>query len=330
MQAMVLTSYGGPEVLRPSTAPDPVPGPDDVLVAVRAAGINHGDTAQRQGRYPPPEPRPAVEIPGLEFAGTVLAIGERVRRHQVGARVFGLLPGGGYAERIITHERLAMPVPEGLSWEEAAAVPEAYLTAFDALFAQAGLRLGEALLVHAVTSGLGIAALQLALATGARVFGTSRSAEKCRRARAMGVTAAVEMADATTDFAASVAAANDGRGMDVVLDLVGGGYLARNLAVLAPGGRMVTLALKTGARAELDLGLLMGKRLHLLGSTLRPRPIEEKIDLTIQFERRILPLLAAGTLRPVLDRVLPWEQAPEAHRLIEASALVGKVVLRVG
>lgn len=329
-QAHVLTAYGAPEVLRLSAAPDPEPGPDELLVAVRAAGVNHGDTAQRQGRYAPPEPRPAVEIPGLEFSGEVLATGPRVRRHRVGERVCGLLPGGGYAERVVTHERLAMRLPGALSWEQGAAIPEAYLTAFDALFAQAELRPGEALLIHAVASGVGLAALQLAQAAGARVFGTSRQAVKCRRAEDLGATATVEVGRPETDFAAPIIAANGGRGVDVVLDLVGGAYLGRNLAVLAEGGRMVTLALKAGARAELDLGVVMAKRLRLSGSTLRPRPIEEKIALSTDFERRILPLFAAGTLRPVLDRVLPWEQAAEAHRLIEAGALVGKVVLRVG
>jgi len=330
MRAYVLRAYGGPEVLRLSEAPDPVPGPDDVLVAVHAAGVNHGDTAQRQGRYPPPEPRPPRGIPGLEFAGEVLATGDRVRRHRVGDRVFGLLPGGGYAERVATHERLALAIPEGMPWTDAAAIPEVYLTAYDALFRQAGLRAGEAVLIHAVASGVGTAALQMALAAGATVYGTSRSSEKCRRALGMGAAAAVDMGDGAWDFAATIVAAHAGRPVDVVLDLVGGAYLARNLAVLGTGGRMVTLALKGGARAEVDLGLVMARRLRLSGSTLRPRPIEEKIALTVEFERLMLPLFGAERLRAVVDRVLPWTEAAEAHRLIEDSALVGKVVLEVG
>jgi len=329
MRAHILTEYGGPEVLRLSEAPDPTPGPDEVLVAVTAASVNNADTAERRGRYPPPEPRPAHHIPGLDFAGRVLAVGRRAHRHRVGDRVFGLLPGGGYAECVVTHERMAMAVPPGLSDEEAAAVPEVYLTAYDALFHQAGLRMGESVLIHAVASGVGIAALQMARAAGATVYGTSRSEEKCRRAQAFGAAAAVDTGEADRDFAATIVAANGGRGVDVVLDMVGGAYLARNLAVLAPGGRMVTLALKAGARAELDLGALMQKRLRLHGSTLRSRPIEEKIALTAEFERTVLPLFAAGALRPVLDRVLPWTEAPEAHRVIEEGLVVGKVVLRM-
>lgn len=329
MHAYILTEFGGPEVLRLSEAPDPLPGPEEVLVAVRAASVNHADTAERAGHYPPPEPRPPQQIPGLDFAGTVLAVGERVRRHRVGDRVFGLLSGGGYADLVATHERMAMPVPSALSDEEAAAIPEAHLTAYDALFRQAGLRMGESVLVHAVSSGVGLAALQLATAAGAVVFGTSRSAEKCRRAEALGAARALEMADPARDFAAELTAATGGRGVDVVLDMVGAAYLSRNLAVLAPGGRMVTLALKTGARAELDMGLLMGRRLWLHGSALRPRPVEEKMALTAEFEQRVLPLLAAGRLRPVIDRVLPFAEAAQAHRLIEAGAVVGKVVLRV-
>ncbi len=328
MRAYVLSTYGGPEVLGFSETPDPEPGPEEILVAVRAAGVNNADLAQRAGRYPPPPPHPPVEIPGLEFAGEVVATGSEVRRHRPGDRVCGLLPGGGYAERVVTHERMAMPVPAGMSWVEAAAIPEVYLTTYDALFLQADLQPYEQLLVHAIASGVGTAALQLALVTGATVYGTSRSADKCRRVREMGAAAVIEMSDPDRDFPQALLAASGGRAMDVVLDLVGGGYLGRNLAALATRGRMVTLALKGGARAELDLGLVMAKRLRLSGSGLRSRPLEEKITLSGAFARRCLPLFPSR-LHPVVGAVLPWTEAAEAHRLLEASAVVGKVVLEV-
>lgn len=330
MRAIVLRQYGGPEVLRVMEAPDPTPGPEEVLVGVRAAGVNRADLAQREGRYPPPGPRSQNEVPGLEFAGVVVAAGERVERHRVGDRVFGLLPGGGYAQRVATHERMAMPTPDALSDEEAAAVPEVFLTAYDALHAQIGLRAGESVLVHAIGSGVGTAALQLAREAGARVYGTARSAAKCTRAMEMGCALAVDMRDADQDFAASVVAANGARGVDAVLDLVGGAYLGRNLSAMGPLGRMVVLALVGGRTAEIDLGLLMGKRLCVMGSGLRARGIEEKIALTQAFERLALPRFAAGGLRPVVDRVLPWEDAPEAHRALAASEVFGKVVLRIG
>jgi NADPH2:quinone reductase len=328
VRAIVLHRYGGPEVLEVAQAPDPAPGPEEVLVRVRAAGVNRADLLQRQGRYPPPGPAPAVEIPGLEFAGEVVAAGPRVQRHRPGDRVFGLLAGGGYAELVAVHERLAMPTPPALTDEEAAAVPEAYLTAWDALFAQAGLRAGEVVLVHAVGSGVGIAALQLALGAGATVFGTSRSEDKCRRAMELGAALAVFLPGGEGDFAGPILRAG-GRPPDVILDLVGGAYLERNLQALAPLGRLVVLSTVAGARAPIDLGLLMRRRLRILGSTLRARAPEEKMALVAAFERLVLPQLAAGRLRPVLARVLPWTEAAEAHRCLEADAVFGKVVLRV-
>lgn len=335
-RAIVLASHGGPEVLRISEAPDPVPGPSDVLVVVRAAGVNRADLAQREGHYPPPGPPVRHEIPGLEFAGTVRSVGSQVQRHRVGDRVFGLLPGGGYAEAVATHERLAMPTPAGLSDEEAAALPEAFLTAFDALFSQAGLRPGESLLVHAIGSGVGTAALQLGRWAGATVYGTARSPKKCRQAMAMGAALAVPTGEGAGDFVAALEAARGGRGIDVILDLVGGSYLAANLAALGPLGRMVTLATVGGRRAEVDLGLVMAKRLHLTGSGLRGRGVEEKIALTQAFERQALPAVAPGGadgattgLHAVLDRVLPWTEAAQAHRILDAGQAFGKMVLRV-
>ena len=332
MRAIVLRAHGGPEVLRLAEIPDPVPGPEEVLVDVAAAGCNRADLAQREGRYPQPGPAPEHEVPGLEFAGTVRAVGARVLRHRPGDRVCGLLPGGGYAEAVVTHERMALPTPEGLTDAEAAAIPEVFLTAFDALFAQAGLRPGEALLVHAAGSGVGTAAVQLGCWVGAAVYGTARSEDKCRRVEALGAVLAVDTRDPGTDFASAVAAARGGRGVDVVLDLVGGPYLARNLRALEPLGRMVVLSTVGGRSAEIDLGLVMGRRLHVTGSGLRARGIEEKIALTLAFERQALPAFGGPrpTLRPVVDRVVPWTDAPEAHRILEANAAFGKVVLEVG
>lgn len=326
MRAYVLSRYGGPEVLEIVTAPDPLPGPEDVVVAVRAAGVNHADLAQREGRYPPPAPRPPLEIPGLEFAGEIVAVGDAVDGHRPGQRVCGLLPGGGYAERVVTPADMLMPIPDGLSWVEAAAIPEVFLTAYDALFLQADLQPHEHVLVHAIASGVGTAALQLARMVDATVHGTSRNPAKCRRALELGATTAVEMSDPKRDFAQAILAATDGRGVDVVLDLVGGAYLAGNLSALAPRGRMVTLAVTGGARAEIDLAILMGKRLRLSGSGLRNRPLEEKVMLTRAFTRRCLPLFPTR-LRPVVGTVLPWTEAGRAHRLLEEGAVVGKVVL---
>jgi NADPH2:quinone reductase len=269
-----------------------------------------------------------LRIPGLEFAGVVEACGPRVTRWSPGDRVMGLLPGGGYAERVVTHERAALPVPEGLSLTEAAAIPEVWLTAYDALFRQAGLRAGEVCLVHAAASGVGTAALALAHDAGALAAGTTRHPAKVERLRALGPYAVVVVGP-DGRFAEAVRAASGGRPVDVALDLVGAAYLPETLDLLAPQGRLVCIGLVGGARAELDLGLVMSRRLHLTGSTLRARPLEEKIALAQEFGRLVLPRFAAGRLRPVVDRVLPLAEAAQAHRLLEANEVVGKVVLQV-
>ena len=329
MRAIVLQQHGGPEVLRIREVPDPAPGPEEVLVDVRAAGVNRADISQRQGHYPQPGPAPAHEIPGLEFAGVVAAVGERVTQHRVGDRVFGLLVGGGYAEKVVTHERMAMRTPEGMSDADAAGIAEVFLTAYDALFAQAGLRAGESVLVHAVGSGVGTAAVQLAVDAGATAFGTARSAEKCRRAVEMGAAFAAHVREEDPDFAATIVAANSGRPVDVILDLVGGAYLGRNLAALGMLGRLVVLSTVGGSRAEVDLGVMMRKRLRVMASGLRGRGLEEKIALTAAFERLALPRFGTGRLRAVVDRVVPWTEAAEAHRAIEAGEAFGKVVLAI-
>jgi putative PIG3 family NAD(P)H quinone oxidoreductase len=327
MRAIVLTEYGGPEVLRVREIPAPAPGPDDLLVRVHATALNRADLLQRTGRYPQPGSKPEHEIPGLEFAGTVEATGERVREYQPGDRVMGLLAGGGYAETVVTHERMALAIPEEMTFEEAAAIPEVYLTAFDALVLQCGLTMGDTVLVHSGGSGVGTAAIQLAHAAGARVLTTTGTDDKCARARALG--AAVAINYNTEDFRQAVHAATDGRGADIILDFVGAPYLERNLACAAPLGRIVEIGTMGGATGEINLGMLMQKRLRLSGTVLRARPIEEKIALTQRFRRHAWPLFRSGALKPIVDRVFALEQAGAAHEYMASNANFGKIVLRV-
>ncbi|MGH7477594.1 MAG: NAD(P)H-quinone oxidoreductase [Longimicrobiales bacterium] len=324
MKAIVITKPGGPEVLRPGEVATPEPGAGDIRVRVRAAGVNRGDLLQRRGLYPPPRGWPET-VPGLEFAGEVEAVGRDVARWQGGERVMGLVGGGSYAEYAVVHEREAIAVPMSLTLEQAAAVPEAFITAHDALFTRLRLRLGEWLLVHAVGSGVGTAAAQLAAAAGARVIGTARSAWKLERATSLGVTHPVDAS--REDFAESVARITGSAGVDAILDLVGAGYFSGNLQALAMLGRMVVVGTVSGTATELDLRTLMRKRLTLIGTVLRARPLEQKIDAAVRFEREVGPLLEARRVEPVIDRVLPMREAGAAHRLLEANETFGKVVL---
>lgn len=331
MRAVVLEGYGGPEVLRLREVPDPEPGRGEVRVAVEATALNRADVLQRLGKYPPPGPKPAFEIPGLEFAGRVEKLGPEVAEWKVGDRVFGLLAGGGYAERVVTHERMLLPVPEGLRWVEAAALPEAYFTAWDALVERAGLRPGEALLVHAAAGGVGVAALQLARMLGAgALWATTRTPAKAERLRREGLADAVVAASEPQEIARQVGERSGGRGADVILDFVGGPYLEANVALAAPGGRIVALSYLGGARGTLSVGALLFKRLTLVGTTLRGRPIEEKMVLTQRFRREVLPHVASGRVRPILDRVVRLEEIAEAHRLMEENRTFGKVAVRIG
>lgn len=325
MRAVVITAPGGPEVLELRDVPAPEPGTGQIRVRVYASGLNRADLLQRRGRYPAPPGWPQ-DIPGLEYAGIVDAVGPSVQRWKPGDRVMGLVGGGGCAEAVVVHEREAIAVPAALSLDEAAAIPEAFITAHDALFTRLGLGLGEAVLVHAVGSGVGTAALQLAKAAGARVVGTSRFAWKLEKATALGLDLGV---DATREDFADAALAFTGEvGVDAVLDLVGGAYLAGNLRALATGGRLVFVGTVAGSRAELDLRIVMTKRLRIVGTTLRARPLEEKIQATRAFAHHALPLFEQRRIRPVLDRVLPADDVREAHRLLEENAVFGKVVLR--
>jgi putative PIG3 family NAD(P)H quinone oxidoreductase len=324
MRAIRIVEAGGPEVLQMGEIPRPEPGPAEVLVRVCAAGVNRAEILQRRGHYPAPPGWPA-DVPGLEFAGQVEAVGERVTERAVGDRVMGLVGGGGYAEYVVVHEREAIPVPELLSWEEAAAVPEVFVTAHDALFTRGRLSLGESVLIHAVGSGVGTAALQLALTAGAKTLGTSRTEWKLDRARELGLDLAIQAG--AEDFADAVLDATGGRGADLILDLVGGGYLPRNLASLATLGRIVIVGLTAGAFAEIDLGVILRKRITMVGTSLRSRPLEEKIAAVQAFARHALPLLTDGRIRPVMDRSFAMEKAPDAHRRMEADQNFGKIVL---
>ncbi len=328
MKAIVITRPGGPEVLEYREVPDPVAGPEDLLVRVRATALNRADLLQRMGGYPQPGPKPAHEIPGLEYAGEVLAVGERVEGFAPGDRVMGLLAGGGYAELVATHFRLAMKVPERLSWEEAGATPEVYITAHDALL-QCGLVAGERVLIHAAGSGVGVAAVQIAKMMGASfVAGTAGSAEKLSRAAELGLDLGINYRE--QDYAEAVLQATGGAGVDVILDVIGAEYWERNLRVLAPKGRMVIVGLMGGTSATANLGLLLQKRLQVRGTTLRARPLEEKALATRAFEKSVLPHIASGRIQVVIDRVYALRDAAEAHAYMGTNANFGKIVLVTG
>lgn len=324
MRAVVISQFGGPEVLRLVERPTPEPGRGEVVVAVRAAALNRADLIQRRGFYPAPADVPA-DIPGMDFAGDVAAIGAGVTEWKAADRVFGLIGGGAYAEALVTSERALAPIPEALSYVEAAACPEAFITAFDALVTQAELQLGESVLISAVGSGVGTAATQLAHALGARVIGTARTPDKLARARALGMDEGVVVTDGR--FADAVKTATAGRGADVVLELVGGDYVAEDLACLSPKGRIVLVGLLAGATVSLDLRLLLNRRALVRGTVLRARPLEEKLAAVQAFRRHVVPLLADGRLKPIVDRVFPLAEAADAHRLLEANETFGKVVL---
>ncbi|MBX3248016.1 MAG: NAD(P)H-quinone oxidoreductase [Myxococcales bacterium] len=323
-RAVRIRGAGGPEVLSIDEAIVRAPGPGEVRVAVRAAGLNRADCLQRRGFYPAPAGFPA-DIPGLELAGEVESVGEGVSAWAPGDRVMAITGGGAMATHALLHERELVRVPEGMSIEDAAAIPEVFFTAYDALFPQAQLAMGEVALVHAVASGVGTAALQLAQAAGARVLGTSRSDAKLARCAELGLTDAIVSADGT--FAKAVLERAPG-GADVIVDTIGAKYLSENLRAIAPGGRVVTLGLLGGAKGELDLGRLLARRVTWRGSVLRARPLEEKATLAQAFARQVLPLFERGVLRPVVDEVMPMAEIGAAHARMESNEVFGKLVLR--
>jgi len=326
MRAVVITRPGGPEVLELREVEEPLPGPEELLVRVRAASLNRADLLQRRGLYPAPPGAPA-EIPGLEFAGQVEARGGQAGAFAPGDRVMGILGGGGQAERVVLHHRLCMPVPAGLGWAEAAAIPEVFLTAYDALLIRGRLARGETALIQAAASGVGTAALQLAGAAGARAIGLARSAHKRRLLEEAGLGPVLDPADERV--ADRVLQASDGRGVDVVLDVIGAAAWPLHSRVLREGGRIVVIGVMGGSRCEVDLGVLMRKRATLAGSVLRARSLDEKAALTREFAARVLPLFAQGRLRPWIDRVLPLREVREAHARMERNENVGKIVLAI-
>lgn len=324
MKALVITRPGGPEVLELMDRPVPQPGPGEIRVRVHASALNRADLLQRRGSYPAPPGAPA-DIPGLEYAGEVDAVGEGAGLWAVGNRVMGIVGGGGHAEYVVVHEREGIRIPQNLSWEEAAAIPEAFLTSYDALFRQLDLTVGERLLVLAVGSGVGTAALQLAGAAGATVIGTSRSAAKLKRARELGMEIGVDTT--REDLAEAVNQATYGSGVHAVMDLVGGPLLEASLRVVALRGRVCVVGTTGGSKVEVDLGLLLRRRIHLFGTVLRSRPLEEKIALAREFSSAVLPLISSGRIRPVVDSTFPFAQVRKAHERMEGNDSFGKIVL---
>ena len=334
MRAIVITRPGGPDVLLLRDVGAPEPGPRQIRVRVHATAVNRADLLQRAGNYPAPQGAPQ-DIPGLEYAGTVDAIGAGVSRWSDGDRVMGLVAGGGYAEFIVTHEDEALRVPESLSLTEAAAVPEAFITAHDALFTRMQLRADETLLIHAVGSGVGTAGLQLAKAAGAFVVGTQRSAWKLERAKALGLDVAIQaeagdFADHVLRSVSEHAAAGEATGVHGILDLVGGSYLAGNLRAIRELGRIIVVGLVAGSKSELDMRLLLRKRATIIGTVLRARSLEEKVGATRAFARDVMPLLQAGRVKPVIDEVMPLGEAARAHELVQGNGTYGKIVLEIG
>ena len=326
MRAVVITESGGPDVLKIQEVPDPVPGPDDVLVDIKGSALNRADTLQRQGGYPAPLGSPD-DILGLEFSGVVAKIGENVSDLAAGDRVFGLLGGGGYASRVVTHSRMCMRIPDNLDFVQAAAVPEVFFTAYDALFNHCELSMGESVLIHAAGSGVGTAAVQLAHNAGSYVFGTAGSEDKLQGAAKLGMDVGINYRE--QDFSEVVREQTGGAGVDVLLDVIGADYWDRNLACLALRGRLVLVGTMGGGGVEADLRPMMFKRLRVHGTVLRSRPIEEKIALTNQIKRHVLPLIASGAIKPVVDTVFPLAEAAQAHRHMESNANFGKIVLAV-
>jgi putative PIG3 family NAD(P)H quinone oxidoreductase len=325
MTAIEIKEPGGPEMLVPALRPRPEPGPGEVLIEVAAAGVNRPDILQRQGGYPPPPG--ASDIPGLEVAGRVVALGPGASRWQVDDEVCALVAGGGYAEYCAAPAQQCLPVPGDLDLVAAATLPETFFTVWTNVFERGRLQSGETFLVHGGSSGIGTTAIQLAAAFGARVFATAGSAAKCAACERLGAERAINYRE--EDFVAAIDQATGGRGVDVILDMVGGDYIQKNIKLLAPDGRLVNIAFLKGSKAEVNLLPVMVKRLTLTGSTLRPRSVAEKGAIARALEEKVWPLLAAGRVRPVIEGRFPLTRAADAHRLMESSAHIGKIVLVV-
>jgi len=324
MRAIVVAQAGGPEMMHIGEVPTPEAGPGELLVQIRAAGVNRADLAQRQGNYPPPPG--ASTIMGMEVAGEIAALGAGVADWRIGERVMALLGGGGYAEYVTVPAALAMRVPDNMSWEEAGGIPEAFLTAYLALFPLGDLTAGQAVLVHAGASGVGIAGIQLAREAGARVVATAGTDAKIAAVEALG---AVGVNYRTQDFAAIVAERTDGKGVNVILDFIGADHWERNLAALAMDGRIIVISSLSGGEVPMNLGALMRKRAQVIGTTLRNRPLAQKVALTRALAEFALPRFADGRMKVVIDTIYPLADAAEAHRRMADNANTGKLILRV-
>lgn len=325
MTAVAISEPGGPMVLQPEERPLPVPGEGEILIKVRAAGVNRPDVSQRKGSYPPPPG--ASDLPGLEVAGEVAALGEGVKRWEVGDKVTALSPGGGYAQYCKVPESNALPIPQGFTFTEAAALPETFFTVWHNVFERGGLKPGETLLVHGGTSGIGTTAIQLAAAFGSTVLATAGSEDKCKACLDLGAVRAINYRE--EDFVLAVKEATEGRGADVILDMIGGDYIERNYSAAAMDGRIVQISFLGGSRANVDYSKLMLKRLTHTGSTLRPRTVEFKGHIAAELEAHVWPLLASRKVAPVMDMIFPLKEAWRAHERMEQSTHIGKIVLDV-
>lgn len=325
MKAVVITRPGGPEVLEIQERPTPNPGLGQVRVRVRASALNRADLLQREGNYPVPA-GVAADISGLEYAGEVDALGPTASMWVVGDRVMGVIGGAAHAEYLCVHEREAIRAPEKMSWEEIGAIPEVFLTAYDALFKRLALGIGETVLIHAVGSGVGTAAVQIARIAGATVVGTARSADKLERAKLLGLHFPIDAS--AGDWAEEVESRVGVDGVNAIVDLVGGNYLDGNLRVLSKRGRMVVVGLTAGGTASFKMHVLLRKRLTIVGTVMRARPLEEKIEIAREFSERVVPMFDSGRLRPIVDRVLPFSAIREAHELMQSNQTFGKIVLQ--
>ena len=323
MIAITITMPGGPSVLKPVETPRPQPGPREVLIRVAAAGVNRPDLMQREGRYPPPPG--ASDIPGLEVSGTVVSCGSEVRRWREGDEVCALVSGGGYAEYCVAPDVQCLPVPPSVGLVSSAGMPETFFTVWTNVFERGRLQSGESFLVHGGTSGIGTTAIQMALAFGARVFATAGSDEKCAACERLGAARAINYK--TGDFAAALMALTEGRGIDVILDMVGAPYFSRNVDLLAQDGRLLQIAVLHGAKAEINLVRLLRQRLTITGSTLRSRTVDEKGAIAVAVEQSVWPLVDAGRIRPIVHATFPLTQAAEAHRVMESGSHIGKILL---
>jgi putative PIG3 family NAD(P)H quinone oxidoreductase len=325
MTAIGIKIPGGPEALAPEERPAPVPGPTELLVRVKAAGVNRPDVMQRKGQYPPPPGAP--DIPGLEIAGEIIAVGNKVTRWKTGEKVCALVSGGGYAEFCVTDEATALPVPKGFSFVEAAALPETFMTVWHNVFERGALKAGETLLVHGGSSGIGTTAIMLAKAFGAKVFATAGSADKCEACRKLGADVAIDYNK--EDFVAVIKETTGKKGVELILDMIGGDYVDRNYEAAAVEGRIVQIATQKGTKVNSDLRRLMLKRLTHTGSTLRARSVADKAAIARALVAAVWPLLEAGKIRPVIDSTYPLAKASEAHARMETSLHIGKIMLEV-